>query len=357
MKKLTKKEFKERQQTSYYNKITEVFFRELTKCSKNSYYGCTPFTIIKKNFDSYNGCYNSFKIKEAPDFLFGIWWQPETHVDIIAEYDGKTGKRTIHKEVREYLKGAFFADFEEEVDKFKPWRCYFNVYFTVREDSILKKRTAKDPGPFAEPSNYGTSPLLDICAKINYIINEHDLAFCTCYCGFSPYTYHTRDEAAAEYKKYLEYKGFKELEKKQALKEQFDYFKNLFNSYNLTQGSDYIVKDVNLNSHIISSPRFEIFFNIGKESQQYLEKPSKHGFMGVYGIGDILGADDQEAKKMHDDFWNFRDKLNKKFNLIFSLDVDFFCVAVTPKKFASLKRTKSIIDLDRPDLIDLSKGF
>lgn len=122
-----------------------------------------------------------FHIKEIPGFLFGIWWN-EPKVD-------EDKNRTV-------VPGEMFAQYEDNIDKFKPSRSEFcwnisAVFYTQFEDDIN-----------------GRYMLLQ---ELKFMANEPYLAFCRDYCGWNYNSeYHTRAEAKKTYDKYLTFKANKE---------------------------------------------------------------------------------------------------------------------------------------------------
>ena len=152
--------------------VTKLFFKHLTEKSREDWINF-PINISEENYDEYNGAYNDFKVAEIPDYLFGIWWDLETHIE--EKYNFETRKR--HKESVEYIVGSFFGDYEREIDKFKPWRCYFKVCLYIKVDN-LKKLINGEINYFPLEDYYiGAGSLSDIIDKFKFIYTEPELAF------------------------------------------------------------------------------------------------------------------------------------------------------------------------------------
>lgn len=120
-----------------------------------------------------------FHIKECPGWLFAIWWKmPETEA-----------KDT------NVIEGTFFTQYEETLDKFKPSRSEFKSEIGIYFD---------EPDEEFSVSCYGAMEI------INFIIKEPYLAFCRDYNSWDYNTeFHTREEAKAEYDKYVTWRDNK----------------------------------------------------------------------------------------------------------------------------------------------------
>ena len=111
-----------------------------------------------------------FHIEECPGWIFAIWWDiPDSG-----------------EELANTIKGKFFTQYEETVDKFKPSRseicCDISVEFSGADKSCECYEARK---------------------AINFIRNEPALAFCRDYCGWDYNAeYHTREEAEQKLNKY-----------------------------------------------------------------------------------------------------------------------------------------------------------
>lgn len=114
-----------------------------------------------------------FKLKDTPGWKYGIWWSiPKKY------YDKDTKKMTLPK----YVNGSFFAQYEENIDKFKPSASTICCDFTIV------------PGD-------SHSYLFEIAQNIKFIINEPYLAFCrdACYNDYN-HEYLSRRKAKKIYK-------------------------------------------------------------------------------------------------------------------------------------------------------------
>lgn len=121
-----------------------------------------------------------FKIKEAPGWLFGIWWsKPKKYKN------AETGKY----ETPLYVDGNFFCQYEDNIDKFKP------TYSSIQKDfSILTDWNQEKNGMGLE---------FTIARIIEFIIKQPSLAFCQDYCGWNyNYEYHSKFSAWIKFLKF-----------------------------------------------------------------------------------------------------------------------------------------------------------
>lgn len=330
---------------------TKLFFKYLEEASKDDYEPF-PITFSETNLDGDYGCYNSFKINELPDYLFGIWWDCETHIETRYVYEnGDLATRKSITEKVDYLIGSFFGDYEREVDKFKPWRCHFNVGLCVPVKQ-LKKLIADEIDYFPLDDVYATyGSLKDILDKFIFIKTEPELAFCQCWCGLNyNEKYVTRAYARKEYKKYLKYKIQQQDEKNDALKVQFNYIKQLLDSYDFEQFKDYFVLDRDYGSEFMTSPRYELVFKAKKEWEEVLGEPNKYGYYGTFTLGDILTDTNKDAVKLDKAYRKFEETARKKYKYIYWFDdISFFGIIASSKRFAKEKKKENVIDITTPE--------
>ena len=115
-----------------------------------------------------------FKIKECPGWLFGIWWREPTLV----------GKRPKTYE----MKGQFFAQYEEIIDKFKP-----SASQILSELCAYKTKRS-------ESCDWQLDYIEEVSDIIRFIIKEPALAFCRDYCGWNYNTsFHDRRSAKKKF--------------------------------------------------------------------------------------------------------------------------------------------------------------
>ena len=264
--------------------------------------------------------------------------------------EGLESRKTVTSKV-DYLIGEFFGDYEREVDKFKPWKCYFNVTIRVNVKE-LQKLIAGEITHFNCDDTIATlGSLRDIIDKFIFIKNEPELAFCQCWCSLNYNETHvTRAYARKEYKKYLEYKNKKQEEENDALKVQFEYFKQLLDAYGFEQFSDYVVVDRNYGDDITTIPRFELILKVQKEWLEVLEDPNQYGYYGVYNLSDILSSDDKSSRKLYNDYRKFEKNTKKKYKYVYLLDdIDFFGIITSAKRFSKEKKKDGVIDISTPE--------
>ena len=117
-----------------------------------------------------------FHIKQAPEFLFGIWWD------------------TDYKKGDDYLKGSLYSQYENNIDKFKPSASMFcedvmvNVADPVSDSAVIYPRRI-----------------------IEFIVKEPALSWYkdNFYADFNE-EYVSREEAEATYKQFKKHKKLEE---------------------------------------------------------------------------------------------------------------------------------------------------
>lgn len=148
-----------------FKRVTDFFFEDLNSDINN-----VPFTFT--DIEYLNGYYifgmgtNSvihFHVKECPGWKFGIWWDEPKDDN--------------------FIPGRFFAQFEENIDKFKPSASIFYEEFTIDDSQ----------------DRYHHS-IFKVKEDLEFIKNEPYLAFCRdyCYCDYNK-TYVSREEAKKIY--------------------------------------------------------------------------------------------------------------------------------------------------------------
>lgn len=174
-----------------YKQMTESFFSTLSSeifaWSKDKIKGVDSLAITDVEYlDGYylfpmgTNSVVHFKIKECPGWLFGIWWQEPVKED----KKSKTFR----------LKGTFFTQYEEVLDKFKPSAS------TIKEDfSAVIVKKSRDP----ELNTWHLSYIGKIMDAVRFIIRDPALAFCRDYCGWDYNTeYHDRRSAKKKFEEW-----------------------------------------------------------------------------------------------------------------------------------------------------------
>jgi len=117
-----------------YKKGTEILFKEIQNNlieyqSSFKSYGLEKITYEDVSYgDGYfifsfgTNSVVTFKIKECPGWLFGLWWSEDESV----------------KDEKKRISGEFFTQYEEEIDKFKPSASSYceNVFYVEGENKI-----------------------------------------------------------------------------------------------------------------------------------------------------------------------------------------------------------------------------
>lgn len=155
---------------------TQCILSNLQKCEKYSFNNedFKGFKVINVEFADgyYDNQFVEFEIEETPEWLYGIWWNGAN------EYN--------------QLLGCFFAQYKENIDKFKPTHSNIKVDFTLSFNYDTLTLMESEP-----PCVY------DIIENISFIKNEPYLAFCRdCLSWNYNLSYHTREEAERKFKDY-----------------------------------------------------------------------------------------------------------------------------------------------------------
>ncbi len=115
-----------------FKEVTERFFKGLNEHLQHDYN--TSFTPVDVEYgDGYfifghgTNSVVSFHIEENKDWLFGIWWSPVKKFESENEYE------------TDRVRCEFFAQFEPEIDKFKPSASTFvsEFQFYVEDDKTM----------------------------------------------------------------------------------------------------------------------------------------------------------------------------------------------------------------------------
>lgn len=193
-----------------------------------------------------------FRIDECPGWLFGIWWT------IPDESNQK----------QKYISGELFAQYEENIDKFKP--SYSSLCSTI---------TSIPDGDRQSCSCYAAAKM------ISFIRDEPYLAFCRDYCNWNyNEKYHTRDEAKEVYGKYRIWRDNEVKYTKECDSKILVFVKDKI----LPLFTDAKIRDLGENW----SPRYEVVAPLEK-NKDVVKK------CGSY---DWFDADDEEGKKTMEEF-------------------------------------------------------
>lgn len=207
-----------------------------------------------------------FHIDECPGWLFGIWWS----------FPGD-------KENRRSINGDFFAQYEENIDKFKPSA-------SVCCESIQIY-------PEDKPDNGCVGFARDV---IRFIINEPYLAFCRDYCYWNyNYEYHTKEEAEAVYNKF---RAQRDNENKYTKIFDDDVFKFIDEKI-IPLFIDAKIEDMGANWY----PRYELKAPYSKNTE-YVERVGCYDLFGV-----IFGDEDSDEKsELSNEFYDIISRNEKR---------------------------------------------
>lgn len=247
-----------------FKKATEKLFELINLKNKNKDFPEITFEEIKylSGYFIWEFGKNSvvhFKIKEIPDWLFGIWWD---------------------KPKGDILKGTLFTQYIDTIDKFKP------SYSEINSSICFNK------------NNYDEGCLENVVNLLKYMREEPMLAFCKDYLGWDyNLEYHTREEAE---KKFIEYKEY-ELESQRHEKYLTDRIMKKIKEIcdKSFESNDYLIKDLGENW----SPRYEIVINKTKY------KKFDEYEIGHYHLSEILS---ENLYKLYEDELEKCREINKK---------------------------------------------
>lgn len=188
-----------------------------------------------------------FHIKECPGWKFGIWWEMPNE----KESDGKR------------IKGECFAQYENEIDKFKP--CTSEIRATI---SVI----------FDNPEPIGC--FYKALRMLQFIRDEPYLAFCRhLYAWNYNEEYHTREEAEREYKEHQRQMETEEMYipvlNEKVLKFVREKILPCFNNAEIIEDEPY------------SSPKYKVIAPCSKNTD-IIEKP---GFYSWFEYDDLEGKE------------------------------------------------------------------
>ena len=180
-----------------------------------------------------------FKIKECPNWLFAIWWEPGIPPAQQAKKNFKPKLTNVN-----YIIGSFFAQYIPAIDKFKPSRSKYCV--EIRYD-------LKDiEGKFLPKPEFSWSR--DYLRMVGFIHAHPALAFYRQWHGADfNYEYVTEAEAEKEFAEYIKDEIESAQAKEDFRKEVLNYYKDVFlpalgvEEYRIVDRGDCV------------SPRYEIY--------------------------------------------------------------------------------------------------
>lgn len=203
----------------------------------------------------------SFRVCEAPGWLFGIWWDIKKRDD------------------KEFLVGQVFVQYERFIDKFKP-----SASTLIKEIEVAVPLLTTN-----EKSIYCLWSLGDM---IRFIIKEPALAFCrdVCYWNYNE-EYHSRKEAQCKMARLIAREDARDNFKNYAAMKELEFFKSLFQE-EIANGEilfDYVPNQ---------SPAYSVVFKEG-----YLDEPRGY-FPGVldfdFGERDARAEYEQLTKELEE---------------------------------------------------------
>lgn len=287
-----------------YKRFTEYFLFKAVpeEIGKNEDWTFTPYDITYLDgyfvFGTGTNSVVHFKVKEAPGWLFGLWYRVKEET-----YDKKT-RLVLHYEL--------FAQYEQFIDKFKPSASTFEV-----ENGVYS---------YVPGAEFNVS-VWDSVRMFKFIITEPALAFCRdiFYWDYNE-EYHSREEAEEAMNKELEEARLQDEFKERATNTVLEYFgkcfkghDNVFIYYNAGWSPGYelhIVVDVEEGNMYHFKSIIEDYENNPEETDKELYDILK----GYYELEEQL---DQEAKQYNCYYYSeFSDWIN----------------VITPEKFKDLQK-------------------
>jgi hypothetical protein len=247
-----------------YKKGTEMFFKHVGEIFRESQKTQVHFEDIEYLdgyfiFASGTNSVVQFHIKECPGWKFAIWWHKP---------DEETGK---------FIRGEFFTQYEETIDKFKPSR------------SELIEEINADTSDEEPSCSCWNAALL-----IRFIRDDPYLAFCRDYCGWNyNHEFHSREEARAEYDEWRlqeeDEKKYTEIIDEKVLSFVREKILPLFN--------DAVIAD----DGISWDPRYDIYAPFEK-NKDIVDQPGCYGWFSEDGSDDEIRAEYralcEECKKL-----------------------------------------------------------
>lgn len=207
-----------------------------------------------------------FHLDNCPGWKFSIWWN-----------EPKKEKRNGKSVFPDYVRGTFFAQYEEIIDKFKPSASNIVTDFAVNIEN-------------QDLLNYFDYKVEDI---IKFISKEPALAFCRDY-KFWDYSieYHSREEAEEEFEKYKIYHEKEIRIKKECDEKILNYVREnilpLFNDSEIVDHGE------------CWFPRYEVYAKFETNTDLFPETGCYSWF-----------SDDEDERKAQEKFREYRASLEK----------------------------------------------
>ena len=316
---------KERDQRGFadiFKNSTENLLTSLTIFLRNDNIDFTPVDVEYGDgyfiFGRGSNSTINFHVKEAPGWLFGLWWSPQKTQDSTDEnpvYESST------------IEGEMFAQYEDEIDKFKPTASTFKTEFTFEIGLPV----------YSEEEQGNWFALYNCREAFRLILTEPDLAFYREIEGVDFNSQYVSREEAIKFKE-----EFLALREKQAIQRKA-------NDVMMLQMVKYIIQPI-LDEDCAfifdegenCSPRYQIVIkNVDGDSEQ-------NGHCFLFG-------EDYEDKEADESLWDQTvqscTKAMEDLNTYWFTSVDKFYLLLDPKKYEELKQAcreeGRLIDLDQ----------
>ena len=243
-----------------YRELTEKFFNSIKSQGDFEDIEFTDVTYLEGYYIFAFGedSVVHFHINKCPGWKFGIWWDE------------------VGEEAKPYYNGEFFAQYEENIDKFKPTASEINTNITIYLE--------------------GEDSIFETSETIEFIEKEPYLAFCRDYCFMNyNFRYLSRREAKMIFWKYKREKAAEDKYTK-----KFDAIVlNWVRKHILHLFTDAEIIDMGENW----SPRYDVFAPFEK-NKDIVDKSGCYSWFG----------DDNESQRLKKKFDRLIKRLKKRAN-------------------------------------------
>lgn len=247
----------------------------------------------------------TFHVKEAPGWLFGLWWRPQKIHD-------STDENPVYES--SYIKGEMFAQYEDEIDKFKPSASTFETEFSFDIDLPV----------YSEEEQNNWSALYNCREAFRLILTEPDLALYREIEGIDFNSQYISREEAIKFRR-----EFLALREEQAIQRKA-------NDVMMLQMVKYIIQPLLDEDYAFiydegenSSPRYEIVIkNIDDNKEQN----------GYYFLFDENNEDREVDEKLWDQTVESCTKAMEDLGSYWFSSVDKFYLFLDTKKYEEVKQ-------------------
>lgn len=243
-----------------------------------------------------------FHMKEAPGWLFGIWWSPIPTKETENEEEDK------QKYYKDKLHCRFFFQFEKEIDKFKPTASTFSHEFNFCFNE-------------SEEGEAEVLALFNLQQEIAFLINEPYLAFYRdMHCTDFNHEYISREKAKRYWDRHWKWKEKRRQTDLINAREMYEFYQSLLKDF--VESNDAFIYD---NGEFMS-PRYEVVIrNIKLDNGERLVE--ENGFYYFF--------DGYEGAKKDEKLYKRKERECAKRNKSWYYDNPFseYCQIIDSKRF------------------------